>query len=187
MRQRNLLFSILLLLLAGGSWWLAELAIQEERKLRPKPHTPDYFVENFTNTQMDLMGKPLRHLQADQMNHYPDDDSTELVQPHMTTYDKTHPPWHIRSETGWLSGDGEMLLLQGSVKIDRSASDSVRPIHITTSNLRVQPNHNYAETDEWVTALSAESRLKATGMQVWLAKPVRIKLLANVRGRHEVN
>jgi len=57
---------------------------------------------------------------------------------------------------------------------------SVRP------SLRVQPEQNYAETDEYVYAESDDNWVESTGMQAWLKKPMRIKLLAKVRGRYEV-
>ena len=172
-------------LLAAGTWWLAQRGA-EESVYEPKPGTPDFYLEHFTATTMGQDGRPDKRLSAERMVHYPADDSTELTQPRMTIFDADRPPWKIRSETGWVSGDREIVLLNGEVKIDRSVAEGIRPLHLTTSNLRVQPEQNYAETDEYVYADSDGSWAESTGMQVWLKKPMRIKLLANVRGRYEV-
>jgi lipopolysaccharide export system protein LptC len=188
MERRTLLFGGLLLAVLGGSKWLAEFLEVEETALQPESHTADYFLDNFTNTVMGPDGKPFRRLSADQMLHFPDDDSTELTKPKVTLFEeKDIPPWKIRSEQGWLSGDGNLLLLKGTVTIDREQAPGIRPIHIVTRNLRVQPGENYAETDEVITVTSLGSRLKSKGMQAWFNKPVRIKFLTDVRGYYETN
>jgi lipopolysaccharide export system protein LptC len=187
MERRTLLFGGLLLAILGGSKWLAEIVKEKESALDLETHTADYFLENFSNTVMDADGKPFRRLSADRMLHFPDDDSTELTKPRVTLFAENAPPWKISSEQGWLSGDGNLLLLKGTVTIDREQGDGVRPIHIVTRNLRVQPEENYAETDEVITITSLGSRLKSKGMQAWFNKPVRIKFLTNVRGHYEVN
>ncbi len=132
-------------------------------------------------------GKPARQLIAERITHYPDDNSTELTKPKMTIYDGDRPPWRIRSERGWVSGDGEIILLQGEVHIDRSIAAGVRPIHITTRDLRAQPKDNYVESDADTHIISQSDTLDSKGIQIWFSQPVRIKLLANVRGRYEVN
>lgn len=92
----------------------------------------------------------------------------------------------MRSETGWVSGDKALVLLQGKVNIDRPAATGIRPIHIITRDLRVQPNNNYAETDADAYTKSRNDWIESTGMQIWFARPIRVKLLANVRGRYEI-
>jgi lipopolysaccharide export system protein LptC len=187
MERRTLLFGGLLLAILGGSKWLVEIIEQEESTQKPEAHTADYFLDNFTNTVMGVDGKPFRRLSADRMLHFPDDDSTELTKPNVTLFQENAPPWQIRSEQGWLSGDGNLLLLKGTVIIDREQAPGVRPIHIVTRNLRVQPGDNYAETDEIITVTSNGSRLKSKGMQAWFNKPVRIKFLTDVKGYYEIN
>ena len=79
-----------------------------------------------------------------------------------------------------------MVLLQGKVNIDRSAAPGIRPMHIITSDLRVQPKNNYAETDADARANSRDDWIESTGMQIWFAERIRVKLLAKVRGRYEL-
>lgn len=185
--RRNLVIGGLLLALVGGTLWLAQRSTQRGPDYTPLEHRPDYYLEGVDTTLMDLQGIPSQRLVTERMTHYADDDSTELMSPHLTLFDVDRPPWRINSETGWLSGDGEVLLLQGAVKIDRSAAPGVKPLHIRTRDLRVQPRQNYVETDAPVEARSLQDRIDARGMQIWYRQPIRIKLLANVRGRYEVN
>ena len=79
------------------------------------------------------------------------------------------------------------MLLLGEVQIDREEAEDVRPVHLVTRDLRVQPKDEYAETDQPVRAESGASWVESTGLQAWLREPVRIKLLADVRGYYEAN
>jgi len=182
---RNLVIGAVLLVIAGVTWWLAKQNQPQESVYNAKGDTPDYYVEGFTDTQMDGLGRPSQRLAAERMTHYPESDTTELTQPRIRIYDGERPPWRVRARSGWISGDGQVVLLRGTVHIDRSASPSIRPVHIITRDLRVQPKENYAETDEPIKFTSNNDRVDAKGMQAWFNPPVRIKLLANVRGHYE--
>ena len=182
---KNLLIGGVLLLLVLGSGWLNR-ASDRKSDYPPAAHTPDYFLNHFTAVTMSEKGKPDKQLSADRMVHFPDDDTTELIQPRMLIFEDERPPWKVRSETGWVSGDKALVLLQGKVNIDRPAATGIRPIHIITRDLRVQPNNNYAETDADAYTKSRNDWIESTGMQIWFARPIRVKLLANVRGRYEI-
>ncbi len=182
-----MIFGVVLLALAAGSWWLTQsLGEEPERHPRP-PHTPDYWIEDFTALTMDEQGLPRRRLSAASMRHFPDDESTELTRPEMLLLAPGKPPWQVRAETGWVSSDGALILLQGEVHIDREEGEEVPPLHLVTRDLRVQPKDEYAETDSPVRANSGANSLESTGLQAWLREPVRIKLLADVRGYYEAN
>jgi len=187
MEQRNFFITVTLVLLALVSKWLVESAAPETSSVNREAHKIDYYVNNFTTTVMGAGGKPFRRLIAERMVHYPDDDTTELTSPFVTLFENKLPLWKIRSETGWLSGDGDLLLLQGKVTINRPKAPNISPVRIVTRNLRVQPKENYAETDEHITITNVDSRVESRGMQAWLTTPMRIKFTANVRGRYEVN
>lgn len=184
--SRNLLIGSILLFLILGSGWLNRAT---EKNIEYQPanlHSPDYYLNHFSAVTMGENGKPDKRLAADRMVHFPDDDTTELSKPKMTIYDDGRPPWKVRSDTGWVSGDKELVLLQGKVNIDRAAAPGIRPMHIITSDLRVQPKNNYAETDTDVHTKSRNDWLESIGMQIWFAQPIRVKLLAKVRGRYEI-
>ena len=183
-RQRYVI--LILGLVSAATWWVNR---QSEPEPTPRPgdaHRPDYQVDGLTATAMAPDGTPGRRLTTDQMRHYPDDDTTELDQPHLVVYAKSGPPWNIRSERGWVGPDGERVLLQGQVRVDREGAPGAEPVHLITDQLRVQPKAEYAETDQPVRITSAESWVDAVGLQAWFGDPVRIKLLSNVRGRYEV-
>ncbi len=185
--QKNLVIGIILAIFALGTSWIVSVTSDEDPEKSSQEHKMDYYLKNFTTTQMGIDGKPDKKLSAKRMIHYPDDDTTELEEPLITTFEMNVPKWKIESETGWLSGDGELLLLQGRVTMDRPKTPDADPMHIVTRNLRVQPEQNYAETEESITISTPDNQITSKGMQAWLNTPTRIKFTANVRGKYEVN
>jgi lipopolysaccharide export system protein LptC len=175
------------LILALVSWWLRQGEEAPEGRHPSPPHTPDYWVERLYARTMDTQGRPRRVIRAATMRHYPDDDSTELTRPEIDFLEPGRPPWQVRSDRGWVSPDGELVLLQGAVTIDRAGSRGVLPVHLETRDLRVRLKEEYAQTEASVHVVSGRHRVRAKGLQAWLKPPVRIKLLADVRGHYEVS
>jgi lipopolysaccharide export system protein LptC len=183
--NKNIVIGSVLLLWIAASGWLSHIE-EKPRQYQPQAHAPDYYLKNFTASTMGLDGRMEKQLSATRMEHFPDDDSTELERPLLSIHDAERPPWKIRSERGWVSGDKQLVLLQGRVHIDREEAPGIRPLHIVTHDLRVQPDDNYAETDAEAQATSHDDWLTSVGMQLWFARPIRVKLLSQVRGRYEI-
>lgn len=177
---------VILLAVAAASWWLA-----------PPPDVPgpaidlpdarevDYTIRGLDVTRMTESGAPANRLVTPLLQHYPDDDTAELVSPQVTVYQADKPPWQIASEHAWVSPDGETILLTGEVLIERDGDDDNPPVRIKTRELRVQPDKDYAETDEPVRVESGTDWIDAVGMQAWLRPPSRIKFLSQVTSLYE--
>ena len=136
---------------------------------------------------MTLAGDKKQRIQAEYMQHFVDDDSTEMTKPIMTMYSPEKPDLHIVSETGYISSDGELVLLNGAVNIKREALKNIAPMEIDTHNLRVQLLNDFAETDEFVKIKSGSNTIEGTGLRAHFREPINIKILDDVRGLHEIN
>ncbi len=181
------LFMLLLLLAIGiWAWWhnQQQPRIQTYEKFISEQKL-DYFIEDFSVTTMTAEGKPARILTANMMKHFRDTGISKLEQPFFSTFDQSSLVWEVESERGELSEDGETLLLSGQVRMDRSASANVRAIHISTSNLRVKLDLDYAETDDAVKITSDADWVQGIGLQAWLRRPSRIKFLSHTRAYYE--
>ena len=148
------------------------------------PHVPNYFVRNLSLTSMSMDGLPARHVESSYVVQYLDDETTEMTAPKYNFYRPDQPPWHVQAENGWLSSDGELALLSGRVTILRPASNGTAPFKMVTSDLRIQPENNYLETDNAVTANSGKDKIDAVGMQAWIGEESRIKFLSKVRAHY---
>jgi lipopolysaccharide export system protein LptC len=148
-------------------------------------HSPDFFSTGYIKNEMDESGRLKNKLIADRMTHYSDDGTTHLENPLMYFYNEPTPPWMVRSEKGVMSADGKNLILNGKVSVVREQSEGVKPVTINTSNVRVKPETSYAETDEWAELISAANRTTGIGMKLVFSEPVRVELMANVKGHYE--
>ena len=185
MSRLRVLLALLIVLAAVMSWQMVEQEEPVSQAARPSgPRQIDYYVTGLDLTRMTLAGKPAHRLQAANLHHYTDDETTELQQPHLTVFQDDAPPWEVDSERAWLSPDGSLVLLSGEVLIEREGDADNRPMRILTRELRVQPEQDYAETDEKVRVESESDWLVAVGMQAWLRPPSRLKFLSQVKGYH---
>ena len=165
------------------AWWLQQGNEHQIGGRVDNDRRPDYTVDNFTATEMGEDGTPEQRLVATGLRHFADDDSNELQSPRLTIFEEDTPPWLVRSQTAWVSGDNNEILLQGEVFIDRIAGERTRPVHIQTRELLVKRRESYARTEQpfhftswldWVTS--------ANGAEIWFGEDLRIKLHGRARG-----
>jgi lipopolysaccharide export system protein LptC len=169
------------------SWWGAEHfgpPVEKGKKLQPGK--VDYYSKGLQRTVMDEAGKPKEMLVAEELVHYEDDNHSELTKPVMTLYTQSGPPWVIHAETATLPGDGEQIFLNGDVLVLRDANASGRTMRIETRNARVQPDQNYAETDEDIRVISPPDYMIGTGAKLKFGDGIQYSVLANVRRKHDV-
>jgi len=179
---------IILALLAAITWWLTFMQQTEpEKKTSKASHKIDYFLKDFNARSMTVTGDLKQRIRSEHMQHFVDDDSTELTNPKITMYSVDKPDLNIQSDTGYISSDGELILLNGAVHIKRSALKGIAPLEIDTHNLRVQIPNDFAETDEFVTIKSAGNTIQGTGLRAHFREPINIKILEKVTGHHEIN
>lgn len=185
MTQRNISIAIVLIILSFISWWLSEIVSPRSQDFRGKivRHNPDYYLDVFTLTSMGADGEPAYKLVSNHMIHYPDDDSSELTMPRLTIYREEESPWQIDANRGWVLGEGDFVLLREDVVVERVKSPNNSPIKITTEELRVRPNDEYAETDKYVLMVSDKSSMEGVGMRAYFKKG-QLQLLKNTKSRY---
>jgi len=178
------LLSIILVTVGLAGWYLSadsdKISLQRDKP----PHVPGYFVRNLSMVSMGMDGRPDKQLETIRLVQFLDDETTEMTAPEYQFFKPGQPPWRVKAEQGWLSADGELALLSGRVTILRPADATTVPFKLVTSDLRIQPDNNYLETDNAVQASSGKDRIDAVGMQAWLGEPARIKFLSNVRATY---
>ncbi|MDD2914678.1 MAG: LPS export ABC transporter periplasmic protein LptC [Gallionella sp.] len=173
-----------LLGLAGVTYWLDQQTQQElARPDNSKRHAPDAVMENFSAVKMDQQGLPRFIIHAKKMQHYPDDDSTELDAPRLTTLSADLPPIHIASRRGLVSSKGDEVFLHDNVSVVREASGEREQMTLLTEYLHATPDRDLANTDRAVTITDAHTTTHAIGMEMD-NKARTIKLLAQVRSDH---
>lgn len=150
--------------LAALTFWL-DRSMQDEDSGRDgkKRHDPDYVVDRFQVRRFNADGELQHSLVAQKMLHYPDDDSTSVIDPQLT-YHRT-PPAHLAADTAWLDKDGKHVRLDGNVRVTRDAIDNQPPTRIDTSVLYAAPDDEFAHTDAPVTITQGRTVIHGTGME----------------------
>jgi lipopolysaccharide export system protein LptC len=115
---RKLAMILLLVALAGISWYLAHIAGESETVFNGKSrHDPDYVVENFHAVSMNSTGTPQYELRGKRLTHYGDDDSSVIDQPYVIQYESGRAPTHARSRLGFVPKDTPYIELTGNVHV----------------------------------------------------------------------
>ena len=182
--RRELIVGGLLVAIALLAWWYSASRAPETAVATDTQRRPDYVVENLSGVTMGTNGRPARLLATPLLRHYPDDQSSEVETPVMTVFSEDAPPWVISSERGWISADGDELLLQGAVRAERASAPDLAPMVLVSSEMLVLPEADYAETDRFAELERGDDWVTATdGMQVWFGEQMRVKLFGRNRTR----
>lgn len=184
---RRLILVLVLAAIGIAAWWLRREAPEVAPTPVPDQRRPDYIADGLVVVTTDIEGRISRRLSTPQLRHYPDTDTNELEQPHLTVYRDDGPPWLAQAETGWVTGDGDEVLLRGDVRIDREGFADNPPTALRTRWLVVLPQSDYAYTHRFVELTRGHDWITAEdGLEVWFGEPLRVRLFGRTRAVHHV-
>lgn len=167
-----------------GSYWLNLQVQPYEPSTGALRHDVDFVVHGLRSTALNTEGQPRFTLLTEKMWHYPDDDTTHMLSPRLTSFFKDQPPTRIDALHGMLSSKGEEVQLREDVKIFRPGKQPAQVQHFNTEYLRVLPDKGWAETDLPVLMYDRYNTINAVGME--LDNEARtVRLLKQVRSVHE--
>ncbi|HEX4927125.1 MAG TPA: LPS export ABC transporter periplasmic protein LptC [Burkholderiales bacterium] len=155
----------LMLSLALLTMWLEHAVRVEEKPAPLRRHDPDYVVSNFTTTTYDPNGKVESILAAARMIHFPDDDSTDLVEPRVIQAKPDQPRVSVRAERGTLSREGDEIFLYDNVVLTREADAATPEGRMTTSFLHILRDRGLVRTDREVHFEEPGRSLSGRGME----------------------
>jgi len=183
-RARYWLQLLPLLGLLGATYWLNQQVQPESAKPdSSKRHDPDAIMENFSAIKLNELGVSRFIMAAKKMQHYPDDDSTTLEVPRLTSLSAERPAIHIIARQGVVSSKGDEVFMHNDVEVLREASAQQEELTLHTEYLHIVPNRDWADTDRAVTIVDAHNTVHATGLEMD-NKARTLKLLAQVRSEH---
>lgn len=181
---RHWLLPLPLLGLLGVTYWLDRQSQPELAKSEgSKRHDPDAIVENFSATRLNDQGTPRFIMAAEKMQHFPDDDSTTLDAPHLTSLSAERPAIHVTAKLGTLSSKGDEIFLRDNVEILRESHAQQDGFTLRTEYLHILPNQDLLDSDRAVTMVEARNTIYATGLEMD-NKARTIKLLSQIRSEY---
>lgn len=165
MKERIFILTVLICLTLVSAWLLNQLDRQESEFESSLHHDPDYYMEDFVSHSMNADGTLKHKVRAVYMAHYPGNDTTELYSPEMEIFRQDNVPLFIKAEKGWVTGENDIVLLQGKVRMWEVDKNGVTDMQVDTTDVRVLLSDEYAETDQYATIISKGSTITGTGVR----------------------
>ena len=155
----------LMLALALLTFYLERTVREDELPSAARRHDPDYYVVDFTTTTYTSRGAVESVMSAQRMVHYPDDETTDLVEPRVLQSKPNEPRYTVRAARGQLSRDGDEIFLYGDVVLVREATPQAPEARMTTEFLHVLRDRSLARTDRPVRIVEGSRMLSGRGME----------------------
>jgi lipopolysaccharide export system protein LptC len=176
---------LLLAGLAGLTYWLdAQVQAPVKRNDGSARHDPDLYIDKFRAVVLDPDGRPRQMLMAQRAEHFPDDDTTELVRPSLEITQPDQPTFRVAADRGKVSGDRANAWFTGNVKATRDAPAAAArdkaggpagPVTLTTEYLHVLPQDHKVTTDKPVTVEEPRGIIRSVGLALDMdAKTVKL-------------
>lgn len=156
---------IIVTLLAATTFWLERVVSNEIREgLGNKRHDPDQIVHQVSIDRFDNTGRRISRITASQLQHYPDDDTTELTNP-VITLTRDERQTVISSKSGQADNASKIVVLRNSVQGNRAAGVNSAMQTLETEELTVLTDDEIARTDKPVRMTQGASTLSGIGAE----------------------
>lgn len=132
---------VLMLLLAGFSWWVARealLAMHGGGGGPAAPQKPDYFLKDFQTRSFDDLGRSSAELSGASMEHIPGNQTVRILQPKLHVVDAQGANTRASAQVGLSNADGSNVQLFGDAVVRRQAPNT-REIVVRSSFLNIFP------------------------------------------------
>jgi lipopolysaccharide export system protein LptC len=182
-RLTSLLSLVAMAALAGITYWLlqATQAPANEGTPHRKTHTPDYFADSFSVSELDQSGTTQYRLTATKMVHYEDDENSDLTHPAIRAFQPGKPIVTATGERGTINGDASIVDLYDHARILRAPGYGDPQMQADSAHFRVLVNDDVILTEKPVKLQRGPSVMTARGMNYNNVTRV-MRLFGNVRG-----
>jgi lipopolysaccharide export system protein LptC len=175
--------TIFITIAVASFWFLQDITDKQVQDKKTTERFPDYFMDNFSITNMNQQGQPEYQLEAKKMLHYPDDDSAELTQPFIQVT-QTDNNITITASRAIFLQQKNIIYLHDNVVIHRAASKNQNELSIYTDYLKINTQSHIAETNLPALIQTAEATLNSVGL-IYDNKQGILKLQTQVKGTYE--
>lgn len=158
---------IMLALLAGLTFWLQSTIDSGNEKHDGKfRHDPDAIAENFTVRRFDATGQVRYRLTAPYLEHFPDDDSSELKSPILISYRPDAPSITVKGNYAKVTSKGETVYIWENVSVTRAGAADRLELVARMPDLTAQPDAGFAFTSSPVEITQGQSWMTGVGAHI---------------------
>jgi len=169
MKERfALIISIgILCILVMSTWWAADYA-QRAVDIDPPSrmtHEPDNWAKTLVLLRTNPQGEVIQRLEGDLMEHFPDDNSYELLKPRAFALRPETPLVIATSRIATIYDDGDRIVMRGDAVVLRLGDSTRQPLNFRSDELTMLVKQDITYTDLPATAISGRSRMHGIGMR----------------------
>jgi LPS export ABC transporter protein LptC len=182
MSAKGALGFAILVVAAGGSWYLTASLREPEADQAPRnTHADGFYLRSARILGTNPGGDPLYEIEAEYAEQLPNED-IQLENVRISYSPDATVPWTLNADTALIGRDQERVVLSGDVVAVSSEGFGGEVTEIRTSYLEFDPATYRAETDSRVQIRVGSQSLSATGMLALLQEN-RVQLKSNVSGK----
>jgi lipopolysaccharide export system protein LptC len=157
----------ILFILVASTWWAADYA-QRAVDIDPPSrltHEPDNWAKTLVLLRTNQQGQVFQRLEGDLMEHFPDDDSYEILKPRAFVLRPQNPLIIATSRTATIYDNGDRIVMHGDAVILRMGDQERAPLNFRSDELTMLVKQDITYTDLPATAVSGRSRMSGVGMR----------------------
>jgi lipopolysaccharide export system protein LptC len=174
---------VVLLLLAGLSYWI-DSVVQAPANIRQTTQSsPEGIMENFEALRTDVAGHPQYRLSAKRLKHYTGTKRTEMESPHLVQLSAQTGEIDTTARQATVSPDGDEVDFQGDVVVVRAAQPGQSVMTLRTARLLAYPNRNLLRAPGTITVHDDMLDLRAGAME-YRANQRTIELTGRVKASY---
>lgn len=157
----------ILFILVASTWWAADYA-QRAVDIDPPSrltHEPDNWAKTLVLLRTNQEGQVFQRLEGDLMEHFPDDDSYEILKPRAFVLRPQNPLIIATSRTATIYENGDRIVMHGDAVVLRMGDEERQPLNFRSDELTMLVKQDITYTDLPATAVSGRSRMSGVGMR----------------------
>jgi lipopolysaccharide export system protein LptC len=166
-RLASVVSILLLATLVAGTWWAADYAQRAvvQDPLRRLTHEIDTYAVNFADVRSDANGKPVSRIEGARLDHFPDDDSSDITRFRAVSQRPDRPTLTATSDRARMDQDGARVVMRGNVVLTRLALKPGGPeLTVRSEEMTLMPDDDVAFTDLPATIRNGNTTIDGRGM-----------------------
>lgn len=158
---------VILTALVIGTWFAAEYTQRAVELDAPakQTHEPDSWGKVMIMLRTDENGLPVSRIEGQYMEHFPDDDSYDIIDPRAMSIKPGQPTLVGTSQMATVLDEGNRIVMKNDALVMRLATEQTDPLNVSSQEITLLMDEDVAFTDLPALAIRERSTLKGVGMR----------------------
>jgi len=150
-----------------GTWFAAEYTQRAVELDAPakQTHEPDSWGKVLVMLRTDEQGIATSRVEGEYMEHFPDDDSYDIITPRAMSIKADKPTLVGTSQMATVLDDGNRIIMKKDAVVMRLPSQETDPLNVSSEEITMLMDEDVAFTHLPALAIRERSTLKGIGMR----------------------